>query len=786
MLPPNRFLTVASRKDMVQLHLGAPSALKEATRSFTILESSLYANKNLGSSGQLEVMTCECGNEHRHGKARQVAESEVSEPEEELCGANSNCVNRLTYMECYDEFCCDASCSNRRFQRHQHADVDVFRAGKKGYGVRALQPIAEGSFIYEYTGEVLDEQRFQKRQQKYDREGVKHFYFMMLQKDEFIDATEKGSIARFCNHSCNPNAQIEKWVVGPKLRMGLFAKRDIKKGEEICFDYKVDRYGSKAQPCYCGEANCSGFLGGRTQTGGTVLPPSVVEGLGLDSETALNWPESALRTLQEHVSRLGLDLEGVLFNEKPRAGSPQEPDHHQNETPPDQQRNLPLSKEGGVDPERKKSRRGRSRQAGLIALLDAQPSSLNAHSLMAQKQLLADLPCSPLTLDELPEFMRILMQGQERGWFITLLLRRALTTEHSVQLAILRMHGYEIMATVLNRWKADATVVETGISVLQQWPKTTRNKISSSQIEHVVKDFTTMNNPTIKAKAAALLDEWSGLSMGYRIPRRKLASREVSPVPTEEISVVRASKTPEASPEAVLATPETSFLNNDTLKKSDSRRLEDRPKTRRIVLPDGWETRLSSSGETYYYNAVTDTTSWKPPRDPRDIERESKLREQDQRAEKERLAALQRERSLQASEIQRIIDEAEAKDHSLAKQEDIHLGKPISSAANSDKTSSSTPTKAAKSSIETIFARYVPKLVFASEKTLGRDRCKGHARKIVHILAQKEQAKNTDPSTFELTPERKNKIKVFVKDYVTKIIARHAQKSLAEESSSSH
>lgn len=83
---------------------------------------------------------------------------------------------------------------------------------------------------------------------------------------QYIDATKKGGIARFANHSCNPNCYVAKWVVGKRMRMGIFAKRDIQRGEELTFNYNVDRYGHTAQICYCGEPNCVGTIGGKTQT----------------------------------------------------------------------------------------------------------------------------------------------------------------------------------------------------------------------------------------------------------------------------------------------------------------------------------------------------------------------------------------------------------------------------------------------------------------------------------------------------------------------------------------
>ncbi len=239
------------------------------------------------------------------------------------CGEESDCINRATKMECVDGDCnCGSGCQNQRFQQKQYADVSVFQAGEKGFGLRANTDLSPNDFVFEYIGEVINEPTFRKRTIQYDEEGIKHFYFMSLTKHEFVDATKKGNLGRFCNHSCNPNCYVDKWVVGEKLRMGIFAERHIKAGEELVFNYNVDRYGADPQECFCAEPNCSGFIGGKTQTErATKLSHATIEALGIDDgdgwDTAVAKKPRKKKTGEDdeeyvnNVQPKGLDEEGV-------------------------------------------------------------------------------------------------------------------------------------------------------------------------------------------------------------------------------------------------------------------------------------------------------------------------------------------------------------------------------------------------------------------------------------------------------------------------------------------
>lgn len=232
------------------------------------------------------------------------------------CGEDSDCINRATKMECVGDCGCGSDCQNQRFQRKEYAKVAVIKTDKKGFGLRAETDMRPHQFIFEYVGEVINEAQFRRRMRQYDEEGIKHFYFMSLSKGEFVDATKRGNLGRFCNHSCNPNCYVDKWVVGEKLRMGIFAERHIKEGEELVFNYNVDRYGADPQPCYCGEPNCTGFIGGKTQTErATKLSNATIEALGI--EDADDWDTAVAK--KPRKKKTGEDDEEYVDSVQPKS-----------------------------------------------------------------------------------------------------------------------------------------------------------------------------------------------------------------------------------------------------------------------------------------------------------------------------------------------------------------------------------------------------------------------------------------------------------------------------------
>ena len=77
--------------------------------------------------------------------------------------------------------------------------------------------------------------------------------------DNIIDATKYGNLARFINHCCEPNCKTQCNEINGKKHILLLAKKFIKAGEEITYDYNFEVESEKIQ-CRCGAKNCRGRL----------------------------------------------------------------------------------------------------------------------------------------------------------------------------------------------------------------------------------------------------------------------------------------------------------------------------------------------------------------------------------------------------------------------------------------------------------------------------------------------------------------------------------------------
>ncbi|OGG68935.1 hypothetical protein A3C20_01715 [Candidatus Kaiserbacteria bacterium RIFCSPHIGHO2_02_FULL_55_25] len=120
--------------------------------------------------------------------------------------------------------------------------VQVKEAGLgKGQGLFADADIKKGAFVAEYTGTKVDSKA---------ADAMKSKYLFEVDDEWTIDAEHGGSVARYINHSCEPNTEAE--IVGGRITISAIKK--ITKGEEITIDYGDEYYDEFIRPygCRCG------------------------------------------------------------------------------------------------------------------------------------------------------------------------------------------------------------------------------------------------------------------------------------------------------------------------------------------------------------------------------------------------------------------------------------------------------------------------------------------------------------------------------------------------------
>lgn len=131
----------------------------------------------------------------------------------------------------------------------------------QGRGAFALRNIRKGTRLIEYLGQRISWRTADKR---YDDEkmGRHHTFLFTVDDRTVIDAAVNGNDARFLNHSCDGNCE----AITDRKRIFLEARKHIKAGEELLYDYQYERTeehtaeDEKFYKCRCGSPKCRGSI----------------------------------------------------------------------------------------------------------------------------------------------------------------------------------------------------------------------------------------------------------------------------------------------------------------------------------------------------------------------------------------------------------------------------------------------------------------------------------------------------------------------------------------------
>jgi uncharacterized protein len=112
------------------------------------------------------------------------------------------------------------------------------KRGVNGLGLFTKVPMKKGDCIIEYVGEMLTADEANNRGGK---------YLFEISSRRTIDGTSRKNIARYVNHSCRPNCEVD--II--KGQVFIYAKRSIKEGEELCYDYGKEYWKEYIKPKGC-------------------------------------------------------------------------------------------------------------------------------------------------------------------------------------------------------------------------------------------------------------------------------------------------------------------------------------------------------------------------------------------------------------------------------------------------------------------------------------------------------------------------------------------------------
>jgi len=143
----------------------------------------------------------------------------------------------------------------------KHKLVEVRRSALHNKGVFAKENIPKDSKIIQYFGDKITKAESLRRQEKQQLKANRNrntgsVYIFDLNKRFDLDGNISNNIAKYINHHCKPNAE----AFNIRGKIWIYAKRKIKKDEELFFNYgfTIDSY--EENVCLCGAPSCLGYI----------------------------------------------------------------------------------------------------------------------------------------------------------------------------------------------------------------------------------------------------------------------------------------------------------------------------------------------------------------------------------------------------------------------------------------------------------------------------------------------------------------------------------------------
>ena len=121
-------------------------------------------------------------------------------------------------------------------------------------GLYATDNIKKGTKIIQYKGKIITVKESESNP-KYDND--KAIYLFNINKKFDLDGDFKFNTARLINHSCDPNCEVD----GVGYKLWIYAIKDIKKNEELTYDYgfSFDK-DYRNYRCNCKSEKCCGYI----------------------------------------------------------------------------------------------------------------------------------------------------------------------------------------------------------------------------------------------------------------------------------------------------------------------------------------------------------------------------------------------------------------------------------------------------------------------------------------------------------------------------------------------